>query len=115
MRNLEVAVNQVEVDMQLGAASRFSFTIAESYSHKFHMFLTGGGDDLLEALKFGTEVEVSMGYVDGESRPIALRGLITEISTSFPEGGSPELTVGGYDHGFPLTIGQHSRTWSKRR
>jgi phage protein D len=115
MRNLEVAVSQVEVDMQLGAASRFSFTIAESYSHKFHMFVTGGGGDLLELLKFGTEVQVSLGYVDGQSRPVALRGLITEISTSFPEGGSPELTVGGYDHGFPLTIGQHSRTWSKRR
>jgi len=44
-----------------------------------------------------------------------MRGLITEITTSFPDGGSPELAISGYDHGFPLTLGKYSRTWSKAR
>lgn len=113
LRDLKVAVSQVEVDMELGTMSRFSFTIPESYSHKHQMFLTGGGDDLLQMLKFGTEVKISLGYVDSKNIPIAIQGLITEISTNFPEGGSPELTIIGYDHGFPLTIGQTSRSWSK--
>jgi len=41
--------------------------------------------------------------------------MITEITTNFPEGGSPELTIGGSDHGFALTMGKNSRTWSKAR
>jgi phage protein D len=41
--------------------------------------------------------------------------MITEITTSFPDGGSPELSIAGYDHGFPLTIGKNTRTWSKAR
>jgi uncharacterized protein len=39
----------------------------------------------------------------------------TEITTNFPDGGSPELAVAGYDRGFALTIGKNSRTWSKAR
>ena len=56
-----------------------------------------------------------MGYGDAKSTPIAVSGMITEITTSFPDGGSPELAVAGYDHGFPLTIGKNSRTWTKAR
>lgn len=115
MRELVVAVSQVEVDMVLGAASRFSFTLNDCYSHKFHAFKTGRGQDLLPLLAFGAEVEVCMGYGDAKSTPVAVSGLITEITTSFPEGGSPELSVAGYDHGFPLTIGKNSRTWTEAR
>ena len=56
MRELVVAVSQVEVDMVLGAASRFSFTLNDCYSHKFHAFKTGRGQDLLPLLAFGAEV-----------------------------------------------------------
>lgn len=111
VRDLHVAVSQVEVDLQLGTASRFSFSITECYSHKLRAFLTGKGEDLLEILAFGAEVGVFMGYGDAKSVPVAMRGLVTEISTSFPETGSPELAVSGYDHGFPLTIGKNTRTW----
>lgn len=113
MRDLLVAVSQVDVDMVLGAASRFTFTVSNCYSHKLQMFQTGRGADLLGLLSFGAEVEVCMGYGDAKSTPTAVSGMITEITTNFPEGGSPELTVAGYDHGFPLTIGKNSRTWSK--
>src|SRR3954452_22915155 len=57
MRDLLVAVSQVEVDLVLGAASRFTFTVSDSYSHKLHAFKTGRGADVLKLLTFGTEVE----------------------------------------------------------
>jgi phage protein D len=115
MRELLVAISQVEVDMALGAASRFTFTVTDCYSHKLRKFQTGGGVDLLNLLSFGVEVEICMGYGDAGSTPIAVSGMITEIATNFPEGGSPELAVAGYDHGFALTLGKNSRTWSKAR
>src|SRR6185436_3648863 len=114
MRDLVVSVSQCEVDLQLGAASRFTFTITNSYSEKLHSFRSGRGDELLGVLQFGAEVQVYAGYGDAKSTPIAVSGLITEITTNFPEGGSPELSVAGYDHGFALTIGKNSRTWTKR-
>lgn len=113
MRDLLVAVSQVEVDMVLGAASRFSFTVTNSYSHKLHAFQSGRGVELLGLLSFGADVQICMGYGDSRSTPLALSGMITEISTSFPDGGAPELAVSGYDQGFALTIGKNSRTWSK--
>jgi phage protein D len=115
MRKLFVAVSQVEVDMVLGAASRFSFTVTDCYSHKFHAFQTGLGADLLKLLAFGTEVEICIGYGDAKSTPTAVKGMITEITTNFPESGSPELAIAGYDHGFALTMGKHSRTWKDAR
>jgi Bacteriophage probable baseplate hub protein len=115
VRDLLLAVSQVEVDMVLGAASRFTFTLTDCYSQKLHAFKTGRGAEVLELLNFGSEIEVFMGYREGDSMPLAVSGMITEITTSFPNGGSPELSIAGYDHGFPLTIGKNSRTWKKRR
>jgi hypothetical protein len=114
-RDLFVAISQIEVDMVLGAASRFSFTITNSYSHKLRAFKTGRGDDVLSLLTFGAEIEVCLGYGDAKSMPTAVQGMITEITTNFPDGGAPELSVSGYDHGFPLTVGKNARTWSKVR
>jgi Bacteriophage probable baseplate hub protein len=113
LRDVVVSVSQVEADLQLGSASRFSFTLTDCFSQKLHSFRTGRGDALLELVEFGAEVELCMGYGDAKSTPVAVKGLITEISTNFPEGASPELTISGYDHGFPLTFGKNSRTWSK--
>ncbi|MEK6261453.1 MAG: hypothetical protein AABP62_22875 [Planctomycetota bacterium] len=115
MRELVVGVSQVEVDMVLGTASRFTFTVTDCYSHKLQIFQTGGGGDLLEILTFGAEVEIRLGYRDASSTPLAISGMITEITTNFPEGGSPELSVAGYDHGFPLTIGKNTYSWPNAR
>ena len=41
MRDLLVAVSQLEINLVLGAASRFSFTVSNSYSHKLSAFKTG--------------------------------------------------------------------------
>lgn len=115
MRDLFVAVSQVEVDLVLGAASRFTFTLTDCYSHKLQAFKTGRGGDVLGLIGFGADVEVCMGYGDVKAAPIAVSGVITEITTSFPDGSAPELAVAGYDHGFPLTIGKNSRTWSGKK
>jgi phage protein D len=56
-----------------------------------------------------------MGYGDAKSMPAMMSGMITEVTTSFPEVGSPELAIAGYDHGFPLTLGKNARTWSNAR
>ena len=115
MRDLLVAVSQVEVDMVLGAASRFSFTVSNTYSQKLHAFKSGRGADVLGLLTFGAEVDVCLGYGDAKSTPVSVSGMITEITTSFPDAGAPELAVSGYDHGFPLTVGKNSRTWTDAR
>jgi len=114
VRDLLVAVSQVEVDLALNAPSRFSFTLADCYDHESGTFKTGRGQDLLGLLAFGAEVEVYMGYGDASTMPLTILGLVSEISTSFPETGSPELIVSGYDHGFPLRQGKNSESWKDR-
>lgn len=112
-RDLLLAVSQVEIDLVLGAAARFSFIIVNCYDIKSHSFVTGRGRKVLDLLKFGAEVSIAMGYGDARTVPLMVSGLITEIATSFPESGSPELAVSGYDHAFPLTMGKNARTWKK--
>jgi phage protein D len=114
VRDLLVAVSQVEVDQVMNAPSRFSFTLANCYSLESGKFETGRGQDLLKLLALGAEVEVRMGYGDASGTPTAILGIVTEIGTSFPETGSPELTVAGYDHGFPLRQGKRSDSWKNR-
>lgn len=114
VRQRAIAVNQVEIDLALSAAGRFSFTVVNCYSHKQQAFLNGFGDPILDVLTFGASVEIAMGYRDHERLPVLLTGMITEISTGFNETGSPELTVSGYDHAFPMMLGKRSQSWSKR-
>jgi phage protein D len=115
VRDTLVAVSQVEVDMMLGGAAHFSFTVVNAYSIEMRAFATGRNKKLLDILSFGAEVDVCMGYGDARATPLVLSGVITEISTSFPEAGTPELVISGYDHAFPLTTGKNSRTWSGAR
>ena len=115
MRDALVAVSQVEAELVLGAASRFSFTIVNAYDIGKRAFFTGRGRPLLELLNFGAVVDICMGYGDARSMPRIVSGMITEMTTNFPESGSPELSIAGYDHSFPLTSGKSSRTWSKSR
>jgi len=115
VRELLVAVSQVEVELVMNAASHFSFTLSDCYNEESGKFETGRGKNLLEILTLGAEIEVCIGYGDAASTPTAMLGQVTEISTSFPEAGAPELVVSGYDHGFPLTLGKNSDSWKNRK
>lgn len=115
VRDELIAVSQVEADLELGAAGRFSFTVVDAYSVEKRAFLTPRGRNVLEVLGFGAEVEVCMGYGDARTTPVILAGVISEITTSFPDSGAPELAIAGYDHAFALTNGKSSRTWSDAR
>ena len=115
VRDLLVAVAQVEVELVMNAASRFSFTLTDCYDLEAGTFRTGTGGDLLEKLALGAEIEVCIGYGDAATTPTAMLGQVTEISTSFAETGTPQLVVSGYDHGFPLTLGRNSDSWQNRK
>jgi phage protein D len=113
MRDHLIPVSQLEADLVLGASSRFSFTVVNAYSAEFHTFVTGRNAKVLDLLGFGTELDIYMGYGDAQSVPRVMSGIITEIGTSFPDAGMPELAISGYDHAFLLTNGKNSRTWTK--
>lgn len=113
VRDELVAISQVEADLELGASARFSFTVVAGYSIKDHAFLSGRRKSLLELLGFGTEVEICMGYGDARTTPVIVSGVVASITTNFPEAGSPELVISGYDHAFPMINGKSSRTWTQ--
>jgi phage protein D len=108
---LLIGVSQVEVDLTLGASGRFSFTVVNTYDLEAHAFLSGDGRKVLELLAFGASVTVAMGYGDHSRLTTLMAGVITEVTTSFSESGSPELIVAGYDNLFGMTLGKRSRNW----
>lgn len=112
VQDLAIGVNQVEIDRTLGGAGRFSFTVIETYDIALRKFVSGFGQPVLDVLKFGATVEIGMGYGDHKRLPPMIKGVITEISTSFAESGTPELSVAGYDNLFPMTLGKRSQSWA---
>jgi len=83
------------------------------YDLERRAFVSGFGEKVLDILKFGATVEVGVGYGDLSGLPTLISGIVTEITTSFAEGGTAELTVAGYDHLFPMTLGKKSQSWAK--
>jgi phage protein D len=112
-QDLAIAVSQVEVDLSLGAAGRFSFTVVNTYDQARRMFLSAFGEPVLDLLTFGAAVTVSVGYGDRVSVVPIISGLVTEITTSFDAGGIPELTIAGYDYLFAMTLGKVSKSWTQ--
>jgi phage protein D len=115
LRDALIGITQVEADLVLGAAGRFSFTVVNAYSIEYQNFKSGRNEDLLKLLAFGTQIDICMGYGDARTMRPLISGQITEITTNFPETGTPELTISGYDAAFPLTMGKSSRTWKQAR
>lgn len=112
---LKIGVSQVEVDLSLGAAGRFSFTVPNTFDLQRRAFVSGLGQPVLDVLTFGATIEVFLGYGDFSKLSKMLEGVVTEITTSFSEGGTPELAVSGYDLLFPMTLGKQSRPWTKAK
>ncbi|HAH10666.1 MAG TPA: hypothetical protein DCL48_11245 [Alphaproteobacteria bacterium] len=112
LRDHKAAVVQAEVDLTIGGASRFSFTIQDAFDFETRQFRVNDKRvDLLSLLKFGTPVTISMGYGESANLVQLISGTVSHIAPNFPETGSPEIVVSGYDHAFRLTAGKSSRTW----
>src|SRR5262249_3148952 len=100
LRDALIGITQVEASLVLGAAGRVSFTVVDSYSIEYHTFKSGRNEDLLDLLAFGTQIDICMGYGDARTMRPMISGQITEVTTNFPETGTPELTISGYDAAF---------------
>jgi hypothetical protein len=111
--DLGIGVSQVDVDLTLGAAGRFSFTVVDTYDMEKRLFLSAYGAPVLDVLKFGAAVTVGVGYGDRASLVPIISGLVTEITTTFGENGTPELAIAGYDYLFAMTLGKVSKSWTK--
>ncbi|MEA2942699.1 MAG: uncharacterized protein QOD09_3228 [Bradyrhizobium sp.] len=116
LREHVVAVTQAEVDLKLDTAGRFSFTIADAFDFDLREFRTGDGkSDLIKTLAFGAPIEIAMGYGDVKSLTKLIEGVVTQVTTDFNDGGSPELTISGYDNAFPMMGGKSTKSWTGRR
>ena len=118
VRQLFLTITSTEVEFKLNAAGRFSFTVASAFDWEKREFLGKAAleeVDLLELFAFGTEVEVSIGYGSPSGLQPIIKGIITEIGTSFAESGTPALTVSGYDAIYPLGIGKNTRMWDGKK
>ena len=109
VRDLYLTVAAVSVDLKEKAAGRFSVTVTNAFSWEDREFIAGARDErikLLDLFKFGTEVEVRLGYGEPSRLEPVIAGTITELATAFGSGGAPQLELSGYDRLFALTIGK---------
>ena len=117
VRNLLLTVSAVKVDLKENAAGRFSITVANVFDWEHREFVAGENDarvDLLELFAFGASVEVKLGYGEPARLDTVFSGIITELTTTFGAGGTPELEIAGYDALYPLTIGKARRDWEDK-
>ena len=117
LRDLYLPVSVVTLDLKEKAAGRFSFTVVSAFDWEAGEFLATRHEervDLLELFAFGTTVEIALGYGDPSALKPMLTGLITEITTDFSSGSTPELSISGYDDLYPLTVGKNSRHWEDK-
>ena len=112
---LHLEVVSVQVDNSLDAADRFSFVVNNASDITKREFVRIDGRTLPEFFAFGSPVEIYMGYGDRARLDLMLTGIVTELNTSFPSSGLPQLTVSGYDHSYCLTKGSKSRPWENKK
>ncbi|MDB5678527.1 hypothetical protein [Sphingomonas bacterium] len=88
---------QVEVDLAVSMPGAFRFTIPHAFDVQKSDFFTPSGKPLMPLLGLGQPVRVKMGYGDRAGQTLLISGFINQISTSFAEGGAPEIEVSGLD------------------
>jgi phage protein D len=115
VHDLYLEVASVQVDTMLEAAARFSFVINNSFDITKRDFLKKEGKTLPEFFAFGSPVEIYMGYGDRTKLDLMVTGVLTELSTSFPSSGLPQLTLSGYDNSYCLTKGTASQNWTDKK
>ena len=115
LRDLHLEVTSVHIDDMLEGADRFSFVINNGFNITKREFNQARGKTLPQYFEFGSPVEIYMGYGDKQRLDLMLTGIVTELSTSFPSSGLPQLTISGYDHSYCLTKGTKSKNWENKR
>lgn len=115
VRDLHLEVTSVQVDKMLEGADRFSFVINNGFDVSKREFIKAGDKTLPEFFEFGSPVEIHLGYGDRSNLDLMFSGRVTEVSTSFPSSGLPQVTVSGYDHSYGLTKGTKSKNWEKKK
>ncbi|SFR65155.1 phage baseplate assembly protein V [Halogeometricum limi] len=100
-------VSGLTVDSKVGTAAEFTFTLTPHYDHEHNAFQqfeqrdgllwdTGRFEALdFDSLRVGTPVTVHVGY--GDAQTPLVNGQIASVKPSFPESGTPTITVRGYD------------------
>jgi phage protein D len=114
VRNLELEITSVSVDKALERADHFTFVVNNAFDISKREFLKVDNKTMPEFFEVGTPIEISMGYGDHRTLDIMLQGIVTEVRTSFPSSGLPQLTISGYDHSYPLTRGTDSKPYDNQ-
>lgn len=109
-KRLGLDVLSVTVDSPLDAPARFTFAVGNLFDVAKRQF--GGG---MAALRLGATVVVRMGYRDVGTMETMIHGLVSEVTTSFPSGGLPQVTVAGFDLSYPMTKRQDSFNWDRKK
>jgi phage protein D len=113
VRDLHLELTSVQVDQTLEGADRFSFVINNGFDISKREFLFAGNKSLPEFFEPGATVTIHMGY--GDRLDLIFKGIVTELQTSFPSSGLPQLTISGYDFMFGLTKGTGSKKYENKR
>src|SRR5215213_425076 len=115
VRDLFLTVTGVEVDLKDKGASNFSFNIASAFDWEKRQFVARKQEeriDLLDLFAFGSPIEISLGYGEPSRLKVMLKGIVTEIGTSFTSG-APELKISGFDELYTLGIGKNTKHWEE--
>ena len=115
VRDLFLTVTSVEVELKDKGAANFSFSVASAFDWETRGFVARKAEeriDLLELFAFGSPVEISLGYGEPSRLKVMLKGIVTEIGTSFTTG-APELKISGFDELYTLGIGKNTKHWEQ--
>jgi phage protein D len=115
VRDLFLTVTGVEIDLKDKGAANFSFSVASAFDWETREFVAKKEEtriDLLDLFAFGSPIEISLGYGEPSRLKLMLKGIVTEIGTSFTTG-APELKISGFDDLYKLGIGKNTKNWEQ--
>jgi phage protein D len=114
LTGLYLEIASVQVDNTLKGMDRFSFTVNSTFDVSKRDFVSESGVAYLADLfAFGKSTVISFGYPN--SMTLLHRGIITEVQTSFPQSGLPQINVSGYDLTYSMSKGAHSHNWGPNK
>jgi phage protein D len=115
VRELELEVTSVQVDNNIDAADRFSIVINNGFDVSQREFRKADNKTLPQFFELGSPVKIQMGYGDRDHLDDMLIGLVTELHTSFPSSGLPQITISGFDYSYILTKGTASQNYESKK